>query len=216
MGRKATGCGSRRTPKSPSDPAAGPSIASPSVLFQPTPLGGAWVVELEAHNDERGGFARTFCEREFAANGLPVRFPQCNLSTNVRAGTMRGVHFNCSPHGEDKLVRCVRGAVFDVIVDLRADSPTRLQWFGTELTAGNGRALFVPADFAHGFLTLLDGSDVYYHMGDFYRPEAARGIRWDDPALRIDWPRSVVAISERDAGYPDLDPATFDVATWAS
>jgi dTDP-4-dehydrorhamnose 3,5-epimerase len=186
------------------------------VQFSPTPLAGAWVIELQSHRDVRGAFARTFCEEEFAANGLPVRFPQCNLSSNTVAGTMRGMHFNRSPFGESKLVRCVRGAVFDVILDLRPDSPTRLQWFGAELSADNGRALFVPADFAHGFLTLADGSDVYYHMGALYRADAARGIRWDDPSLRIEWPRDVEAISDRDATYPDLDPTTFDPATWAA
>jgi dTDP-4-dehydrorhamnose 3,5-epimerase len=186
------------------------------VQFSPTPLVGAFVIELERHRDERGAFARAFCEEEFAAHGLPARFPQCNLSENTVAGTMRGLHFNQAPYGESKVVRCVRGAVFDVIVDLRQDSPTRLHWFGTELSADNGRAVFVPVDFAHGFLTLSAVSDVYYHMGAPYRPEVARGIRWNDPALQVQWPGEVVAISHRDATYPDLDPATFDPASWAN
>jgi dTDP-4-dehydrorhamnose 3,5-epimerase len=192
------------------------SVRSHVVLFEPTPLEGAVVVELQPHLDERGAFARTFCEVEFAANGLPVRFPQCNLSFNTSAGTLRGMHFNRTPHGEAKLVRCVRGAVFDVIIDLRPSSPTRLNWFGAELSAANGRALFVPPDFAHGFLTLADDSDVYYHMGELYRPDAATGIRWDDPAVGVEWPRDVTAISERDVTYPDLDPGTFDPATWTA
>ena len=188
----------------------------PAVLFEPTPLAGAWVVDLELSADERGGFARTFCEREFAEHGLPVRFPQCNLSINTLAGTMRGLHFNRPPDEEAKLVRCIRGAVYDVIVDIRPDSPTRLQWFGIELSADNRRALYVGRGFAHGFLTLADESDVYYHMDDFYSPDAARGIRWNDAALSIEWPRAVEKISERDARYPDIDAASFDPATWAN
>jgi dTDP-4-dehydrorhamnose 3,5-epimerase len=119
-----------------------------------------------------------------------------------------------SPFGEYKLVRCVRGAIFDVIVDLRQSSETRLKWFGIELTADNGRAVFVPQDFAHGFITFADHSDVYYHMGDFFRPDAARGIHWNDPTLQINWPRAVTSISDRDSSYPHLDPTTFDAGTW--
>jgi dTDP-4-dehydrorhamnose 3,5-epimerase len=191
----------------------GPGYA-PRVHFAETPLAGAWVIDLDRHADERGAFARTYCEREFTEHGLPQRFPQANLSMNTKAGTLRGMHFNREPYGESKLVRCVRGALYDVIVDLRAESPTRLASYGVELSADNGRALFIPAGFAHGFLTLADETDAYYHMGEFFQPDAARGLRWDDPALAIDWPFDPAVISERDATYPDINPQTFDPATW--
>jgi dTDP-4-dehydrorhamnose 3,5-epimerase len=184
------------------------------VHFAETSLAGAWVIDLERHGDERGAFARTFCEREFSEHGLPQRFPQANLSMNAKAGTLRGMHFNREPYGESKLVRCVRGALYDVIVDLRRESPTRLASYGVELSADNGRALFIPAGFAHGFLTLTDETDAYYHMGEFFQPDAARGLRWDDPALAIDWPFDPAVISDRDATYPDIDPETFDPETW--
>jgi dTDP-4-dehydrorhamnose 3,5-epimerase len=180
------------------------------VRFRETPLSGAYVIELDRHVDERGFFARTFCEREFAAHGLPARFPQSNLSRGTRAGTLRGLHYNAAPHREAKLVRCVAGAVWDVIVDLRAGSPTRLRWFGVELSAERGEALFVPEGFAHGFITLADACDVSYQMGAFYVPEAARGLRWDDPGIGIVWPRSPAVISDRDRAYPDFDPAASD------
>ena len=180
--------------------------------FLPTSLAGAVTIELDAHRDHRGAFARTFCVDEFAEHGLPTEFPQCNLSLNDSAGTLRGLHYNNEPFGESKLVRCVRGAIHDVIVDLRPDSPTRWDWIGVELSAANGLALFVPAGFAHGFVTLLDTSDVYYHMGASYRPEASRGVRWDDPGLGIDWPRRPSIISEPDRGYADVDRARFDLA----
>jgi dTDP-4-dehydrorhamnose 3,5-epimerase len=183
---------------------------SRAVRFESTGLSGVIVIELEPHVDDRGAFARVFCEREFAAAGLPTSFPQCNLSMNHRRGTLRGMHCNAAPHGEAKLVRCVRGAVHDVVVDLRRDSPTSLQWIGVELTAENRRALYVPPGFAHGFLTLADDTDVYYHMGDFYRPDAARGFRWDDPSVGIDWPEVPTVVSAADRAYPDLDPSTLD------
>jgi dTDP-4-dehydrorhamnose 3,5-epimerase len=172
--------------------------------FEPTPVDGAWVIELEPHDDDRGSFARTYCDDEFAAHRLPTHFPQCNLSRNTRAGTMRGMHYNVAARAEAKLVRCVRGAVHDVIVDLRRGSPTRGRWFGVELTADDGRALFVPKGFAHGFLTLADQTDVYYHMSEMFSPDAARGFRWDDPAFGIHWPAPPSVISERDATYPDV------------
>jgi dTDP-4-dehydrorhamnose 3,5-epimerase len=184
------------------------------VQFEPTGLDEAWLIELDRHSDERGAFARTFCEEEFAAHGLPVRFPQCNLSFNTRAGTLRGMHFNLEPYGESKLVRCVRGSIHDVIVDLRPGSTDRFPWRGFDLSTDNGLALFVPAGFAHGFVTLSDDADVYYHMGEAFRPDVARGLRWDDPALAIEWPIVPAVISARDTAYPDLDPATFDPATW--
>jgi dTDP-4-dehydrorhamnose 3,5-epimerase len=176
--------------------------------FREIELAGVFVIDLEPHADERGSFSRTFCEREFAAHGLPVRFPQCNLSRNKRRGTLRGMHFEV-PLGA-KVVRCTAGAVYDVIVDLRSESTTRFQWTGVELSAETGRALFVPSGFAHGFLTLADETDVFYHMGDFYRPEGSRGFRWNDPTFGIHWPMSPEVISERDATYPDFDPASVE------
>jgi dTDP-4-dehydrorhamnose 3,5-epimerase len=180
------------------------------VIFHPTKLPSAYVIDIEPALDERGFFARTFCEREFAAHGLPIRFPQCNLSRNRRAGTLRGMHYSAAPHRECKLVRCTAGAIYDVIVDLRPDSPARFQWIGEELSAENGRALFVPEGFAHGFITLTDGADVFYQMGGFFVAEAARGMRWNDPAIGIEWPSPPAVISARDANYPSFDPAAFD------
>jgi dTDP-4-dehydrorhamnose 3,5-epimerase len=181
------------------------------MVFRETGLAGAYVVEIEPHTDERGFFARCFCEREFAERGLPARFPQCNLSRNETRGTLRGMHFLAAPHEEAKLVRAVAGAIYDVIVDLRATSATFLQWIGVELSQETGRALFVPGGFAHGFLTLTPRADVFYHMSDFFRPGADRGCRWNDPRLGIIWPEPPHVISPRDANYPDLDLATLGV-----
>jgi dTDP-4-dehydrorhamnose 3,5-epimerase len=180
------------------------------VHFTKTPLESALVVDLDRREDPRGFFARSFCEREFAEHGLPTRFPQCNISRNVRKGTLRGMHFNTAPHAESKLVRCASGAIYDVIVDLRRDSRTRLESFGVELSRENGRALFVPAGFAHGFLTLTDDVDVFYHMGEFFHAEAARGFRWNDATFAIRWPSVPSVISERDATYPDFDRDRLD------
>jgi dTDP-4-dehydrorhamnose 3,5-epimerase len=180
------------------------------VRFRPAPLDGVFLVEIEPHADERGFFARAFCEGEFAERGLPARFPQCNLSRNTRAGTLRGLHYNAVPHREAKLVRCVAGAIWDVVVDLRAGSPTYLRWFGAELTAARGEAMFVPEGFAHGFVTLSDGADVFYQMSAVYVPGAGRGLRWNDPRIGIVWPRPPAVISDRDRDYPDFDPASFD------
>jgi dTDP-4-dehydrorhamnose 3,5-epimerase len=172
--------------------------------FSETPLRGAYVIELAPQGDERGFFARAFADEEFASRGLPTQFPHCNLSRNDRRGTLRGLHFNAAPHEEAKLVRCVRGAIWDVIVDLRAGSPTRLRWFGAELTAERGEALFVPEGFAHGFIALTDGADVFYMMGKRYTPGAARGLRWDEARLGIEWPMKPVTMSERDRTWPAL------------
>jgi dTDP-4-dehydrorhamnose 3,5-epimerase len=178
--------------------------------FRETPLAGAYVLELERRVDERGFFARTFCERELAEHGITAGWPQCNLSRNTHAGTLRGMHYNAAPHREAKLVRVVRGGVWDAIIDLRAGSPTRLQWFGVELTAEEGNALYVPEGFAHGFVTLTDETDVFYHMARAFQADAARGLRWNDPRLGITWPRTPTVISARDASYADFDPASFD------
>jgi dTDP-4-dehydrorhamnose 3,5-epimerase len=177
------------------------------VRFEPTPLAGAVVIRPERHADERGSFTRTFCEEEFAAHGLPTHFPQCNLSANVRAGTLRGMHLNLAGHEESKVVRCVRGGVHDVIVDVRPGSPSYLGWFGVDLTAANAVALFVPEGFAHGFVTLEDDTDVHYHMGRPFEPGVAIGFRWDDPAFAIEWPLAPTVMAERDRTYPDFEPA---------
>jgi dTDP-4-dehydrorhamnose 3,5-epimerase len=172
-----------------------------------TPLQGAYVVELEPLRDERGWFARTFDAETFAGLGLDPSVSQCNTSFNERAGTLRGMHFQAEPHGEAKLIRCTRGAVYDVIVDLRPGSPSFRAWFGLELRADGTASLFAPAGLAHGFQTLEDASEVHYQMGHHYVPAAARGVRWDDPAFGIEWPEPPAAgrtISERDAAYPDF------------
>jgi dTDP-4-dehydrorhamnose 3,5-epimerase len=174
--------------------------------FLQTPLPGAFVIELELLEDERGWFARTFDREEFAARGLNPEVAQCNASFNRHAGTLRGMHYQAEPHGESKLVRCVRGAIFDVAVDLRADSAAYRRWHGVELSAENGLAFYIPAGLAHGFQTLSDDSEVLYQMGHDYVPESARGVRWDDPAFAITWPAvaGVRVISERDASYADF------------
>jgi dTDP-4-dehydrorhamnose 3,5-epimerase len=178
--------------------------------FLPQKLADAFVIELEPHHDERGFFARSFCEHEFEAHGLPVRFPQSNLSRNSQIGTLRGMHYQAATVREAKLVRCVRGAIYDIIIDLREGSPTRFEWIGAELSADNGRALFVPEGFAHGFITLSDDTDVLYQMSAAYRPEGARGLRWNDPHFGLRWPCEPRVISDRDRTYPDFDPENFD------
>ncbi len=173
--------------------------------FMQTPLPGAWVIELEELGDERGWFARTFDAEEFESRGLNPAVVQCNASFNARRGTLRGMHYQGEPHGESKVVRCVRGAIFDVAVDLRPDSPTYRGWHGVELSSETRRAFYIPAGLAHGFQTLTDDAEVLYQMGHRYVPEAARGVRWDDPAFAIDWPAvdSERIISEKDRAYPD-------------
>jgi dTDP-4-dehydrorhamnose 3,5-epimerase len=172
--------------------------------FSEQKLSGVFLIELSPHVDERGFFARAFCEQELAEHGLPTHFPQCNLSRNTLAKTLRGLHFEAPPSQESKLVRCVSGAIWDVVVDLRPGSATRLQWIAAELTAEAGQALFIPPGFAHGFITLADNTDVFYHMGDFFKPGAACGARWNDPLFGIAWPFGPRVISERDASYPDF------------
>jgi dTDP-4-dehydrorhamnose 3,5-epimerase len=174
------------------------------VRFTETSVRGVILVEPELKTDERGFFARTWCREEFAAQGLSVALDQCSLSYNRLAGTLRGLHWQAAPHGEVKLVRCGRGAIYDVAVDLRPTSPTYRRWTGVELTERNHRLLYIPEGVAHGFLTLTDDTDVAYQIGGALHGDAARGARWDDPALAITWPRDVVVISPRDAAYPDL------------
>lgn len=174
------------------------------MTFTETPLPGAYLIEPDRLGDERGFFARTWCAREFAAHGLNAELAQCNISFNRQAGTLRGMHFQAAPHAEAKLVRCTQGAVYDVIVDLRPDSPTHRQWYGAELTAENRHMLYVPEGFAHGFQTLVPDTEVFYQMSAFYVPKSARGVRWDDPAIGIVWPETSERIlSDRDARYPD-------------
>jgi dTDP-4-dehydrorhamnose 3,5-epimerase len=178
------------------------------VKFVETPLPGAWVIELEEIEDERGWFARTFDAEEFRARGLNPDVVQCNASFNARRGTLRGMHYQAEPHGESKLVRCVRGTIFDVAVDLRPDSPTCRNWHGIELSAENRLAFYIPAGLAHGFQTLTDDCEVLYQMGNPYVPESARGVRWDDPAMAIDWPSPAGEriISMKDSSYSYLEP----------
>jgi len=174
--------------------------------FTASPMAGLWVIDMERVEDERGFFARSFCTAEFAQRGLAASMKQCSVSFNAHRGTLRGLHFQAAPHDEEKLVRCTAGAVFDVAVDLRAGSPTYRQWYGTELTAANHRALYVPKGFAHGFVTMTDDSEVFYMMSEPYAPGFARGFRWNDPAFAIGWPMEPVVISARDAGYAWFDP----------
>ena len=173
------------------------------MLFKETALQGAFIIELEAAKDDRGLFARTFCEREFKAQGLNACFVQCSLSVNARRGTLRGMHYQAKPHAETKLVHCVRGALYDVIIDLRPQSATYCRWVGVELRAANNTLLYVPEGFAHGFQTLEDDTAVYYQISTYYAPQSARRVRWNDPAFAITWPLSDLLISDRDSGLPD-------------
>jgi len=174
------------------------------MIFHETELDGVVVVELEPVSDERGTFARTFDASEWSERGLSSSVLQASVSSNPTRGTLRGLHFQEEPHAESKLVRCSRGAIYDVAVDLRRDSPTFCHWVGVELTEENGRMLHVAAGLAHGFLTLTDHADVVYQISTAYVPVAARGVRWDDPAFGIEWPSSPVVMSERDRTFPDF------------
>lgn len=179
--------------------------------FDATPVSGALLIEIEPHHDERGFFARTFCETEFAAHGLATGYPQCNVSYNRTRLTLRGLHYSAAPVCEQKLVRCTRGAIYDVLLDLRANSPTCFQWYTVELTQENRRMLYIPAGVAHGFLTLEDHTEVFYQMGASYLPEAARTVRWDDPRFGVEWPHAPALISDRDRSAPNFpgDPLTW-------
>jgi dTDP-4-dehydrorhamnose 3,5-epimerase len=181
------------------------------MIFHKTKLEGAYLIEIEPHQDERGFFARTWCQREFEAQGLNPRLVQCNLSYNKKKGTLRGMHSQATPCEEAKLVSCTRGSIYDVIVDLRPGSPTFMEYLGMKLLAETHNMLYVPEGFAHGFLTLQDETYVFYQMSEFYAPDFARGFRWDDPAFRIEWPAEVKVISERDASYPDFVPAAENI-----
>jgi dTDP-4-dehydrorhamnose 3,5-epimerase len=170
--------------------------------FLPTRLPGVCIVDLEKHGDDRGFFARSWCRREFEEHGLNPNLVQCSVSFNHKKGTLRGMHYQVTPHEEAKLVRCTRGSICDVAVDLRPTSPAFGKWTAEELTADNGRALYIPGGFAHGFQTLSDNTEVFYQMSEFYHPESARGVRWNDPAFGIIWPIPNPIISERDKNLP--------------
>jgi dTDP-4-dehydrorhamnose 3,5-epimerase len=174
------------------------------LIFTETKLPGAFVIELEKHADQRGFFARAYCEREFKARGLNPDVVQCNVSFNKRKGTLRGMHFQVAPFAEAKLVRCTSGSIYDVIVDLRPSSPAFKEYFAVELSAENRKMLYIPEEFAHGFQTLRDGTEVFYQMSQYFSPEHARGVRWDDPAFGIAWPEDERIIVERDRSYPDF------------
>jgi len=175
------------------------------VRFEPTALEGAYLILIEPRSDERGFLARSFCEQEFEAHGLVNRFVQNNISFNHRRGTLRGLHYQADPYAEIKTVRCTRGAIHDVIVDIRNGSPTFGCWAAFELSAENRHMLYVPAGFAHGYQTLTDEAEVHYQMSAAYRAEAARGLRWNDPRLAIDWPEADRLVSERDRALPLLE-----------
>lgn len=174
------------------------------MLFIETKLAGGYIIELEKIEDDRGFFARTFCQREFEAHGLNPRIAQCSVSFNRRKGTLRGMHYQVAPYEESKLVRCTMGAIYDVAVDLRPESRTFKQWVAVELTGENGRMFYIPQGLAHGFQTLVDNTEVFYQMSEFYHPQCARGVRWDDPAFGMSWPIKEVIISIKDASFAAL------------
>jgi len=174
------------------------------MIFVETPLKGAYVIDPERLADERGFFARTWCRQEFEAHGLDSGLVQCSISFNHKRGTLRGMHYQVAPQAEAKLVRCTAGAIHDVVVDLRRESSTFCGWFAAELSADNHKMLYIPEGFAHGFLTLTDNTEVFYQISEYYVPESARGVRWDDPAFAISWPAYPIVISQRDSSYPDF------------
>ena len=176
------------------------------MIFIKTELKGAFVIEPERLEDERGFFARAWDRQEFEARGLNPRLVQSNISFNKEEGTLRGMHYQIPPYEEAKLVRCTRGAIYDVIIDLRSHSPSFQQWLGVELTEDNRRMLYIPEGFAHGYLSLEDDTEIFYQVSEFYAPEFGRGVRWDDPTFGITWPIEVRVIRERDQQYPDFAP----------
>jgi dTDP-4-dehydrorhamnose 3,5-epimerase len=175
------------------------------MIFRENTLAGSFEILIDPRFDERGFFARSWCQKEFQDHGLNPQLVQCNISFTSRKGTLRGMHYQAPPYAETKLVRCTRGAIYDVVLDLRTQSPTFKQWIAVVLTSEKQNMLYVPEGCAHGFLTLQDDVEVFYQMSEFYNAEAARGVRWDDPAFRIVWPEKVEVISERDRTYPDFN-----------
>ena len=180
------------------------SRQSPPLIFTEIQLNGAFLIEPEYFEDERGFFARTWCKQEFEQHGLSSKLVQCNISFNRKKGTLRGMHYQEAPYEETKLVRCTKGAIYDVVIDLRPDSQTFREWFSIELTEDNRKMLYIPEGFAHGFLTLTDNTEVFYQMSEFYAPGHAKGVRWNDPAFNIMWPIEVNVISEKDKKIPDF------------
>lgn len=176
------------------------------MIFTETKLKGAFIIDLELREDDRGGFARTFCAQEFESHGLKPTVAQCNMSFNHKAGTLRGMHYQVPPAAETKLVRCTKGAIYDVIIDMRPSSPTYMQHIGVELTADNRRALYVPEMFAHGYQALTDGAEVVYQVGEFYTPGYERGLHYSDPTFGIEWPMAITVISEKDAAWTLFEP----------
>lgn len=174
------------------------------MIFTETQLKGAYIVEIEKLKDNRGFFARGWCRKEFEDHGLTARVVQANISSNKKKGTLRGMHYQVAPYEETKLVRCTRGAIYDVIIDLRPDSPTFKQWIGVELTEKNYKMLYVPENFGHGFQTLKDNTEVTYQVSQFYAPGSENGIRWNDSAFGIEWPLDAQVISDKDKGWPDF------------
>ena len=174
------------------------------MTFHETKIRGVFEIRLEYKLDERGFFARSWCKTEFEHHGLNPKLAQCNVSFNTRKGTLRGMHYQAPPYAEIKIVRCTRGAIYDVVIDLRPESQTFKKWISAMLTADNRNMIYVPEGCAHGFLTLEDGSEVFYQMSEAYNADSARGVRWDDPAFQIAWPAKVDVISERDRSYPDI------------
>jgi dTDP-4-dehydrorhamnose 3,5-epimerase len=175
------------------------------MIFQQTDLSGVFIIEPELIGDERGFFACAWIASEFEQHGLNVNFRQSNIAFNALRGTIRGMHFQRHPYEEAKLTRCTRGKIYDVAIDLRPDSPTRYRWVGAELTSDNHRMLYVPEGFAHGYQTFTDDAEMFYQVSEYYHPECAEGVRWNDPAFDIRWPLPVSVITERDANYPLLD-----------
>lgn len=180
------------------------------MIFERTPIAGAFLVRLELKEDERGFFARTWCREEFVAHGLAGELAQCSVSFNHRRGTLRGLHYQAPPHAEDKLVRCTRGSIYDVIVDLRRRQPTFKRWWCAELSSDNRKMVYIPKGLAHGFLTLEDDCEVTYQMSTPYHPESARGARYDDPAFAVDWPFAPAVIGDRDLAFARFDEATCE------
>jgi dTDP-4-dehydrorhamnose 3,5-epimerase len=176
------------------------------MIFTETPLAGAYVIDLEKKGDDRGFFARAYCEKEFGAKGLVTRFVQVNNSLSAQRGTLRGMHYQLAPKAETKLVRAIRGSLYDVILDLRRESPTFGRSFGAELSAENRRMMYVPKGFAHGFLTLSDDTEAFYFVDEFYAPETERGVRWNDPKFGISWPGEPAVLSDKDRNWRDFDP----------
>src|SRR5262245_54927509 len=177
------------------------------MIFTETPLRGAYLIDLEKRGDDRGFFARTFCENEFAKHNLSTRFVQVNNSLSATRGTLRGMHYQLAPKAETKLVRCIKGGLHDVILDLRKDSPTFGKWFGADLTAENRRMMYVPKGFAHGFITIEDATEAFYFVDEFYAPQNERGVRWNDPKFGIKWPFEPTVLSDKDRDQKSFDPA---------